>query len=165
MSKKNILLKIPTSSFGNDEDTQLKPRGLLMRAKTILFSPINAAREAYDILQPMIDVVLDCNAITYNSLDEETVRWLIEDDYYEVGARAKIYPYSVKAIALTENTIIYQYNELQIEHKYLPPDDWEFTTRNSVGEIIDKTWWGYEDGRISVEIYIENFIVSSVIFK
>jgi hypothetical protein len=136
-----------------------------MRAKTILFATITAAREAYDILQPMIDVVLDCNAITYNSSDFETVGWLIEDNYCEVGARARIYPYPVKAIAKFEDTTIYQYHELQIEQKYLPPADWEFTTRNSVGEIIDKTWWGYEDGRMSVGSYIENFIVSSVIFK
>ncbi len=63
-----------------------------------------------------------------------------------------------EAIAEEENTTIYQYNELQIEQKYLPPADWEFVTKDSRGKIVDKTWWGYEDGEINIGIYIENFL-------
>ena len=94
-----------------------------MTSKTILFKTIAAADEIYKTLQAMIDVTIDCNAITYNNADEEVVRWLVEDYYCDVGARERIYPYLVKAIALTEDTTIYQYNELQIEQKYLPPAD------------------------------------------
>lgn len=129
-----------------------------MTSKTILFKTITEAERAYNTLQRMIDATIGCNAITYNSSDEETVKWLVESYYCRVGARERIYPYLVKAIALTSDTTTYQYNELQIEQKYLPPADWEFVTKNSEGKIIDKTWWGYEDGRISIGIYIENFL-------
>jgi hypothetical protein len=40
-----------------------------MTPRTILFATITAAREAYDILQKMIDVTIDCNALTYDSSD------------------------------------------------------------------------------------------------
>ena len=111
-----------------------------MTSKTILFATVAAAVEAYKTLQAMIDVTIDCNAITYNRLDEETVRWLVEDNYCNVGVRERIYPYPVEAIALTSDTTIYQYNELQIEQKYLPPADWEFVTKDNKGEIVDRTW-------------------------
>lgn len=129
-----------------------------MTSKTILFKTITEAERAYKTLQRMIDVTIDCNAITYNNADEETVKWLVEDNYCNVRARERIYPYLFKAIAEEENTTIYQHNELQIEQKYLPPADWEFITRDGEGKIVDKTWWGYEDGRISIGMYIENFL-------
>ena len=71
-----------------------------MTSKTILFKTITEAERAYKTLQKMIDVTIDCNAITYNNADEEVVRWLVEDNYCNVGARERIYPYPVKAIAL-----------------------------------------------------------------
>ena len=94
-----------------------------MTSKTILFETIAAAERAYNTLQRMIDVTIDCNAITYNSSDEEVVRWLVEGYYCRVGARKRIYPYPVEAIAKTENTTTYKYNNLEIEQKYLPPAD------------------------------------------
>lgn len=84
-----------------DEDLtiiQLLFHGYLT-SKTILFKTIAAADEACKTLIAMIDVTLDCNAITYNNADEETVRWLIKDDYCYVGSRERIYPYLVEAIA------------------------------------------------------------------
>ena len=75
-----------------------------MTSKTILFATVAAAVEAYKTLQAMIDVTIDCNAITYNNrLDEETVRWLVEDYYCDVRVRKRIYPYLVKAIAWVES--------------------------------------------------------------
>ena len=129
-----------------------------MISKTILFSTISAANKTYQTLQRMIDVNIDCNAITYSRSDEQTVKWLIEDNYCGVGARERIYPCLVEAIAKNKNTTIYQYNELQIEQKYLPPADWEFITRDNEGKIVDRTWWGYEDGEMNIGIYIENFL-------
>ena len=90
-----------------------------MTSKTILFATVAAAVEAYKTLQAMIDVTIDCNAITYNSSDEEAIKWLVEDYYCNVGVRERIYPYPVKAIALTENTTTYKYNNLEIQQKYL----------------------------------------------
>lgn len=129
-----------------------------MTFKTILFENVAAAYRAYNILQPMIDVTKNCNAITYKNVDEETAKWLIEDNYCGIGARERIYPYQVKMIAKTEDTTTYQYNELQIEQKYLPPADWEFITTDIKGKIIDKAWWGYEDGKMNIGMYIENFL-------
>lgn len=54
----------------------------------------------------MINVTIDCNAITYNNIDEETVKWLVEDYYCNVGVRKRIYSYSVEAIAKHSNTTI-----------------------------------------------------------
>jgi CheY-like chemotaxis protein len=53
----------------------------------ILFETITAAVRAYNTLQSMIDLTLDCNAITYNETDEELVRWLVRDRYCKVGAK------------------------------------------------------------------------------
>ena len=50
-----------------------------MTVTTILFETITAAVQAYDTLQPMIEVGLDCNALTYSELDEELVKWLVSD--------------------------------------------------------------------------------------
>ena len=52
-----------------------------MTDQTILFETIDAAQSAYNTLQFMIDVSLDCNAITYNWLDAELVKWLVQDNY------------------------------------------------------------------------------------
>ncbi len=46
---------------------------------TILFESVEAAKEAFTTLKPMIDMTLDCNAIIYNETDEELVKWLIRD--------------------------------------------------------------------------------------
>ena len=50
-----------------------------MSTTTILFETITAAQQAYDTLQPMIEVSLDCNALTYDGIDEELVKWLVSD--------------------------------------------------------------------------------------
>ena len=71
---------------------------LIMTSKIVLFSTISAANKAYNILQKMLDVAIDCNAITYNIRDEETFKWLVKDNYCGVGARERIYLY-LKAIA------------------------------------------------------------------
>ena len=36
---------------------------------TILFESVEAAKEAFTTLKPMIDVSLDCNALTYDEID------------------------------------------------------------------------------------------------
>ena len=41
-----------------------------MTNETILFETVTAAEEAYDSLKLMTDVVLDCNAVTYNQADD-----------------------------------------------------------------------------------------------
>lgn len=67
---------------------------------TILFETITAAVRAYNTLQPMIDVSLDCNAITYNETDEEVVRWLIQDSYCQVGTKRIFTIHSNKQISI-----------------------------------------------------------------
>ena len=67
-------------------------------------------------------------------------------------------PIPLKRSRFTKNTTTYKYNNLEIEQKYLPPADWEFVTRNNEGKVVDKTWWGYEDGKMNIGIYIENFL-------
>ena len=133
--------------------------------RVILFETITAAQKAYDILQPMIDVSVDCNALTFNQIDEELVKWLVEDDYVTAGAKERVYIYPVSIISKFEKTTLYQYQDLQIEQKFIPPADWEFTTRDCEasrrhrsGKIIDFTWWGYEDSSIDIGFYIENFL-------
>ena len=133
-----------------------------MTVTTILFETIAAAVQAYDTLQPMIDVGLDCNAITFNEIDEELVKWLVEDDYVTVGARERVYIYPVSIISKSSNTTFYQYQDLQIEQKFIPPADWEFVTRDRFGKTINSTWWGYEDGKIDIGFYIENFLKRSL---
>lgn len=126
---------------------------------TILFETITAASLAYNTLQHMIDVSLDCNAITYNETDEELVKWLVRDSYCQLGESKRVYIYPVSIISKSSDTTIYQYQDLQIEQKYLPPADWEFTTRDRrSGKIINSIWWGYEDGLIDIGMYIENFL-------
>lgn len=129
-----------------------------MTVTTILFETITAARKAYDTLQPMIDVSLDCNALTYDELDEELVKWLVSDRYCQTGARERVYIYPISIISKFEKTTIYKYQDFQIEQKFIPPADWEFTTRDRSGKIINSTWWGYEDGSIDIGFYIENFL-------
>ena len=144
-----------------------------MTVTTILFETITAARKAYNTLQPMIEVGLDCNALTYSESDEELVKWLVRDCYCQLGDKKRIYPYPVSIISKTDKTIceavsfrtLYQYQDLQIEQKFIPPADWEFVTRDCeasrrhrFGKIINRTWWGYEDGSIDIGFYIENFL-------
>ena len=107
---------------------------------TILFETITAAQQAYDTLQLMIDVTLDCNAVTYHRADEELVKWLVNDSYCQSGDKKRIYPYPVSIISKSSDTTVYQYQALQIEQKYLPPADWEFITTDSQGKIINRTW-------------------------
>ncbi len=125
---------------------------------TILFESITAAQKAHDTLQSMIDTSIDCNALTYSELDEELVKWLVRDKSCRVGAKKRVYIYPVEVISKSSESTLYQYHNLQIEQIFIPPADWEFVTKNSRGEIIDWTWWGYEDGCIDIEIYIENFV-------
>ena len=129
-----------------------------MSTTTILFETITAAQQAYNTLQPMIDLSLDCNALTFDEIDKELVKWLVEDNYCRAGAKKRIYPYPVSIISKTDKTTLYQYQDLQIEQKFIPPADWEFTTRDRFGKTINSTWWGYEDGKIDIGIYIENFL-------
>ena len=125
---------------------------------TILFESVEAAKEAFTTLKPMIDVSLDCNALTYDEIDEELVKWLVEDGYVTAGTKKRVYVYPVSIISKSDKTTLYQYQDLQIEQKLIPPADWEFTTREPMGKIINLTWWGYEDGRIDIGFYIENFL-------
>ncbi|WP_036487295.1 hypothetical protein [Myxosarcina sp. GI1] len=110
----------------------------------------------------MIDASLDCNAITYNKADEELVKWLVHDSYCQAGTKERIYPYPVSIISKSDKTTLYQYQDLQIEQKFIPPADWEFVAQDGQGKIIDKTWWGYEDGSIDVGFYIENFLTKAI---
>ena len=121
----------------------------------------------------MIEVDIDCNALTYDEIDRELVKWLVEDDYVTAGARRRVFIYPVSIISKFEKTTIYQYQDLQIEQKFIPPADWEFITRDRQGRIINSIWWGYEDkdthfevasksrvvrGSIDIGFYIENFL-------
>ena len=125
---------------------------------TILFESVEAATKAFRTLKLMIDVSIDCNALVYSELDEELVKWLISDRYYQAGDKKRIYPYPVSIISKSDKTTLYQYQDLQIEQKFIPPADWEFVTKDSRGKIINSTWWGYEDGSIDIGFYIENFV-------
>ena len=89
-----------------------------MTTTTILFETITAAQEAYNTLQPMIDVTLDCNAVTYNETDEELVKWLVQDSYCQAGSKKRVYIYPVSVISKSSDTTIYQYQNLMIEQKY-----------------------------------------------
>lgn len=53
---------------------------------TILFETITIAQSAYNTLQSMIDVSLDCNAVIYNETDSEVVKWLVRDSYCQKRA-------------------------------------------------------------------------------
>ncbi len=85
-----------------------------MTTTTIFFETITAAQQAYDTLQPMIDVSLDCNAVTYNKADEELVKWLVHNSFCQSGAKERIYPYPVSIISKSDKTTFYQYQDLQI---------------------------------------------------
>ena len=121
----------------------------------------------------MIEVSLDCNALTFDEIDKASVKWLVRDRYYQAGAKKRNYPYPVSIVSKTDKTTLYQYQDLQIEQKFIPPADWEFTTcdcgcgaspkdsasrRHRFGKIINSIWWGYEDGKIDIGFYIENFL-------
>ena len=127
---------------------------------TILFETIAAAEKAFAILQPMSDIIIDCNAITYNQEDEELVEWLIQDSYCRAFSCEKVYLYPINIIKKSSAGIVYQYGDLLIEQTFIPPADWEFITKNSRGEIVDKTSWSYEDGLINIGFYIEKFLIS-----
>lgn len=129
-----------------------------MTTTTIFFETITAAQKAYDTLQPMIDISIDCNAITFNESDKELAKWLVCDRYCQLGDRKRVYIYPVSIISKSQNTTLYQYQDLQIEQKFIPPADWEFVTKDSQGKIINRTWWGYEDGSIDIGFYLENFL-------
>ena len=128
-----------------------------MSNRTILFESVEAATKAFRTLKPMIEVGLDCNALTFNEIDEELVKWLVSDRYCQSGAKKRVYIYPVSIISKFEKTTLYQYQDLQIEQKFIPPADWEFVTRDRSGKIINSIWWGYEDGKIDIGFYIENF--------
>ena len=125
---------------------------------TILFESVEAATKAFTTLKPMIDVSLDCNALTFDEIDKASVKWLVRDRYCQLGDKKQIYPYPVSIVSKSSNTTTYQYQDLQIEQKFIPPTDWEFVTRDRLGKIINSTWWGYEDGSIDIGFYIENFL-------
>ena len=125
---------------------------------TILFESVDAASIAFKTLKPMVEVSLDGNALTYDERDKELVKWLVEDEYVIAGARKRVYIYPVSIISKFKNSTLYQYQNLWIEQKFIPPADWEFTTRDCSGKIINSTWWGYEDGMIDIGFYIENFL-------
>ena len=129
-----------------------------MTNKTILFETVTAAEKAYDSLKLMTDVVLDCNAVVYNRADEELVKWLVQDKYCQAGAQERVYLYPVNLVDKSSNSTFFQYQDLEIEQIFIPPADWEFITRNSQGKIIDRTWWGYEDGYIDIGFYIDSFL-------
>ena len=128
----------------------------------------------------MIEVSLYFNALTFDEIDEELVRWLVQDNYVTAGTKTRVYIYPVSIISKFEKTTLYQYQDLQIEQKFIPPADWEFTTRDCkasrrhrLGKIINSIWWGYEDkdthfevasksrvvrAKIDIGIYIESFL-------
>ena len=85
----------------------------------------------------MIEVSSDCNALTFDEIDEELVKWLVEDSYVTAGSRERIYIYPVSIISKTDKITLYQYQDLQIEQKFIPPADWEFITKDSQGKIIN----------------------------
>ena len=129
-----------------------------MTIVAILFETVTEAEAAYDSLKLMIDVCLDCNAVTYHQIDEELVKWLVQDKYCQAGAKERVSLYPIDLANRSANSTLFQYQDLQIEQIFIPPADWEFITRNSQGEIIDRTWWGYEDGYIDIGFYIESFL-------
>ncbi|MDJ0899484.1 MAG: hypothetical protein QNJ55_11800 [Xenococcus sp. MO_188.B8] len=131
-----------------------------MASTTILFETVTAAESAYDALKLMTGVVLDCNAVTYNQADQELVQWLVQDKYCRAGAQERVYLYPVNVIEQSLNRTFFQYQDLQIEQIFIPPTDWEFIARNSQGEILDRTWWSYEDGYIDIGFYIEKFLLN-----
>ena len=125
---------------------------------TILFESVEAATRTFKTLKLMVEVSLDCNALTFDEIDEELVKWLVEDSYVTTGIKKRVYIYPVSIISKLEKTTLYQYQDLQIEQKFIPPADWEFITRDRLGKIINSIWWGYEDGSIDIGFYIENFL-------
>ena len=130
-----------------------------------MFETFTAAESAYDSLKLMTEVVLDCNAVTYNQSDRELVKWLVQDKYCRAGAKDRVSLYPVALVKQSSNSTFFQYQDLQIEQIFIPPADWEFITRNSQGEIIDRTWWGYEDGYVDIGFYIEKFLLNHALFS
>ena len=129
---------------------------------TILFESVEAATKAFTTLKPMIEVSLDCNALAFDEMDEVLVKWLVRDRYCQPGDKKRIYPYPISIISKFKHTTLYQYQDLQIEQKFIPPADWEFVTKDGQGKIINSIWWGYEDGKIDIGFYIENFLKCKV---
>ncbi len=53
-------------------------------------------------------------------------------------AKERVYLYPVNVVEKSSKSTFFQYQDLEIEQIFIPPADWEFITRNSKGEIIDK---------------------------
>lgn len=70
---------------------------------TILFESVDAAKEAFTTLKPMIDVSLDCNALTFDEIDKASVKWLVRDRYCPLGDK-KEFPLILSAslVSLTK---------------------------------------------------------------
>ena len=88
---------------------------------TILFESVDAATKAFKTLKAMIEVSSDCNALTFDEIDEELVKWLVKDSYVIAEARTRVYIYPASIISKFEKTTLYQYQDLQIEQKFIPP--------------------------------------------
>ena len=135
---------------------------------TILFESVEAATKAFQTLKPMIEMSLDCNALTFNEIDEELVKWLVRDceashrhRYCRLGAKKRVYIYPVSITSKLDKTTLYKYQYLWIEQKFIPPADWwrkpavvpaaraslhwEFVTRDRLEKIINSSWWDYEN--------------------
>ena len=95
--------------------------------------------KAFKTLKPMIEVSSDCNALTFDEMDEDLVKWLVEDNYVIAEAKRRVYIYPVSIISKFEKTTVYQYQDLWIKQKFIPPADWEFITKDSQGKIVNLT--------------------------
>jgi hypothetical protein len=121
---------------------------------------LEAAQIALATLQPMIELTIDFNALTFDLQDEELVNWLVQDPFCKAFEQSQVYLHPARIIKKSDHCTTYLYQEFQIEHTFLPPTDWEFVTTSTSArkEIIDRTWWGYEDGFIDVGFYIEKIL-------
>ena len=122
-----------------------------MTYQTILFETVDAAQFAYNILQFAIEVSLDCNAITYDRVDEELVRWLIQENYCQSSAREKyIYP-KPKFVLLVDDDP----NFLLLVADYL-----EFKgLRSFTAESVEEGWQTYH--RVKPDIIVSGIAMRS----
>ena len=117
-----------------------------MTIVTILFETITAAEKVYHTLHPLIDLDLDDNTITYDKIDEELVKWLIQDDYCEVGASNRVYlgsgPQSVLLIDDDFNLlmILAEYLEYKTDLRIFTVESgaagWQFYLQNQPNLIV-----------------------------